>query len=94
MEAVVTFSWPDELEAALKAAGYTPERISEEAMASLAADLFERRILSLGQAACLAKMNLWNFIPFPGKRGIAIAEYDEAEVEKELEAGRWLPTRK
>ena len=61
MTAVLTLDWPDNLAAALKAAGYTPERLSEEAMASLAADLFQRHVLSLGQAACLARMNLWDF---------------------------------
>jgi predicted HTH domain antitoxin len=90
MTAVLTLNWPDNLEAALKAAGYTPERVSEEALASLAADLFQRQVLSLGQAASLAKMNLWDFIPFLGGRGIAVADYDDAEIERELEAGRWL----
>jgi predicted HTH domain antitoxin len=90
MTAVLTLDWPDYLSAALKAAGYTPERLSEEAMASLAADLFPRRVLSLGQAACLAKMSHWDFIPFLGQRGIAVADYDDEEIAKELEAGRWL----
>jgi hypothetical protein len=75
MTAVLTLDWPDYLSAALKAAGYTPERLSEEAM---------------GQAACLAKMSHWDFIPFLGQRGIAVADYDDEEIAKELEAGRWL----
>ena len=55
MEAVVTLSWPDELQAALKAAGYTPERISEEAMASLAADLFNAGFCPWGRRLALPK---------------------------------------
>ena len=90
MSMTVTLDFPERLRAALGAAGYTPERLSEEARRQLAAALFARRVLSLGQAAELACMSLWDFIPFLGQQGIAVADYDEDECKREMEAAEWL----
>lgn len=86
----LSLSLPNELENALSAAGYTKKGLEEEARHYLAAALFSQKVLSLGQAARLARMNLWDFIPFLGSQGIAVADYDDAETEKELEAVEWL----
>ncbi|HUT31861.1 MAG TPA: UPF0175 family protein [Planctomycetota bacterium] len=80
----------DGLRAALGAAGYTAERLSEEARRQLAAALFARKVLSLGKAAELAGMSLWDFIPFLGQHEIPYLDYDEDEWKKELEAARPL----
>jgi predicted HTH domain antitoxin len=56
----------------------------------LAAALFARKVLSLEQAAQLAKMSLWDFIPFLAAQGVAVADYDAEEARTELEAARWL----
>jgi predicted HTH domain antitoxin len=90
MKTVLTVDLPKELEATLRAAGYTHQRLSEEALQHLSAALFGRKVLSLGQAAQLAKMSLWEFIPFLGKQGIVVADYDEEEAQMELETARWL----
>jgi len=37
-------------------------------------------------------MSLWEFIPFLGEHGIVVAEYDEEDAEKEVEAAKWLST--
>lgn len=81
---------PDDVQAALRAAGYTWERVSREALQHFAALLYGRKALSLGQAARLAGMSLWDFIPFLGEHGIPVADYDEEETVVELETARWL----
>ena len=87
---VLTVDVPEELEAALNATGYTSQRLADEARQYLAVALFARKILSLEQAAQLAKMSLWTFIPFLGEQGVAVADYDGEEVQSELETARWL----
>jgi len=86
----LTIDLPDDLEGALKALGYTPKRLSDEARRHLAAALFSHKILSLEQAGRLAGMNLWDFIPFLGEQGILVSDYDEEETKVELESVKWL----
>ncbi len=90
MEATLTVNVPEEVETALRIAGYTPDQLSVEARRALAVVLFNRKVLSLGQSAQLAGMTLWEFIPFLGTMGIAVADYDEAEAEREVETARWI----
>lgn len=90
MSTVLTMNLSEDLEATLKATGYSPQRLSDEARRYLAAGLFARKVLSLEQAGLLAGMSLWEFIPFLGEQGVSVADYDEEETEEELEAVRWL----
>lgn len=90
MKTTVTIDLPRELDSALRVSGYTPERLRDETRRVLAALLFARKKLSLGQAAQLAEMSLWEFIPFLGEQGIFVADYNEEESEKEVEAAQWL----
>lgn len=86
----VTLEVPEGVRAALGAAGYTPERLSEEARQQLAGRLFARKVLSLGKAAELAGMCLADFIPFLGQQGIPYQDYDEADWKQQLDAARCL----
>jgi predicted HTH domain antitoxin len=70
--------------------GYTPSRLSDAARRHLAAELFSNKTLSLEQAGQLAGMSLWDFIPFLGKKGIPVADYDEEETNLEMESAQWL----
>ncbi len=90
MGMTVTLELPDGVRAALGAAGYTPERLSEEARQQLAARLFARKVLSLGKAAELAGMCIADFIPFLGELGIPYLDYDGEEANREMEAAEWL----
>ena len=81
---------PDDVWAALQTSGYTLQTLSDEALHHLAGVLYTRRALSLEQAARLAGLSLWDFIPFLSSEGIAVADYDTDEVERELETSRWL----
>ena len=86
----LTFNLPEKMQSILFAAGYTTERTINEAKLYLAAGLFSNKILSLEQAAELAEMALWDFIPFLGKQGINVVDYNLTEAEKELELVEWL----
>jgi predicted HTH domain antitoxin len=81
---------PPDIWAALQAVGYTPQKLTKDALKHFAGVLYVRKSLSLEQAARLADMSLWEFIPFLSEQGIAVADYDAEEIERELEAVRWL----
>jgi predicted HTH domain antitoxin len=80
----ITLDVPSELSTPLSISGYTQEKLTEEAKQLLAISLFERNILSLGQAAKLAELHLWDFIQILSQRDISIAEYDDEEIQQEL----------
>ena len=86
----ITLDVPSELLTPLSISGYNREKLTEEAKRLLAASLFERNILSLGQAAKLAELHLWDFIQLLSQHGIPIAEYDDEEIQQELESAEWL----
>jgi predicted HTH domain antitoxin len=81
---------PPDIRAALQVVGYTPQKLSEEAFRYFSGVLYARKVLSLEQAARLAGMTLWEFIPFLAEQGIATADYDAEETDRELEAVHWL----
>jgi predicted HTH domain antitoxin len=90
MTVVLHADLPSDVWAALQVVGYTPQKLSEEALRQLSGVLYARKVLSLEQAARLAKMPLWEFLPFLAEQGIAVADYDAAETARELETARWL----
>ena len=63
---------------------------TEAAKQSLAISLFEGNILSLGQAAKLAELHLWDFIQILNERDIPIADYDDEEIQQELKTVKCL----
>ena len=80
----ITLDVPSELSTPLSISGYNREKLTEEAKQLLAISLFERNVLSLGQAAKLAELHLWDFIQILSQRDIPIAEYDDDEIQQEL----------
>ena len=82
----ITLDVPNELSTPLSISGYNQEKLTEEAKRLLAISLFERNILSLGQAAKLAELHLWDFIRLLSREDIPIAEYDDEEIQQELKA--------
>jgi predicted HTH domain antitoxin len=82
----ITLDVPNELSTPLSISGYNQEKLTEEAKRLLAVSLFERNILSLGQAAKLAELHLWDFIRLLSQQDIPIAAYDDEEIEQELKA--------
>lgn len=63
-----------------------PEVSPEEAMILLAAKLYERGTLSLGQAAEVAGYSKRAFIEVLGKYGVPVFNYPAEELAEDLEA--------
>lgn len=89
----LTIMVPGDVESSLKIAGYNEERLTIEARQSLAASLFSQKVLTLGQAAQLAGMPIWEFIPYLGTKGIAVVDYDKDEIDNEAQMAKWLSKR-
>lgn len=53
---------------------------------SLAAALFDRGILSSGQAAEMVNISKRAFLEIVGNYGVSIFQYDDGELEKELDS--------
>ncbi len=68
----------------LSISGYNSEKLTREVKELLAVSFFERRILSLGQAAKIAELHLWDFIQLLNRKEIPIAEYEDAEIQQVL----------
>ncbi len=81
---------PSELSTPLSLSGYNREKLTEEVRHLLAVSLFKRNALSLGQAAKLAELHLWDFIQLLNQHGIPIAEFDDDEIQIELENSKTL----
>ncbi len=86
----ITLDVPSELSTPLSISGYNRAKLTEEAKQALAISLFEGNILSLGQAAKLAELHLWDFIQILNQRDIPIAEYDDEEIQQELKTVKCL----
>jgi predicted HTH domain antitoxin len=62
-----------------------PDNVDErEAATMLAAKLYEKGSLSLGQAAELAGYSKRTFMELLGNYGVSVFNYAEAELEKDL----------
>ena len=86
----ITLDVPSELSTPLSISGYNREKLTEEAKRLLAISLFDRNILSLGQAAKLAELPLWDFIQLLSQQGLPIAKYDDEEIQQELKMVKCL----
>ena len=75
---------PSELSTPLSISGYNREKLTEEVKHLLAISMFKRNALSLGQAAKLAELHLWDFIQLLNRHGLPIAEFDDEEIQTEL----------
>lgn len=75
---------PKEVSVPLSISGYNSEKLTREVKELLAVSFFERRILSLGQAAKIAELHLWDFIQLLNRKEIPIAEYEDVEIQQVL----------
>jgi predicted HTH domain antitoxin len=89
MSVILTVELPGNVVAAAEEAGLTWEELTKEMKRYVALGLFRRQVLSLGQAADVAEMSLWDFIPFLGQHGIPMATYDADEIAEELKPLKW-----
>ena len=75
---------PDHLYRTLSAHGLSKEVISREARKLMALKCYKERILSLGKSVEFSGLPLWNFIEFLGENGVAVVDYDDEQLEYEL----------
>ena len=75
---------PKEIAVPLSVSGYNSEKLTKEARELIAVSFFERKILSLGQAAKIAELHRWDFIQLLNRKDIPIAEYEDEEIQQEL----------
>jgi len=88
-----TIVLPPDVRAALSANGYVGGRLEKEFRLYLAAGFFRKKLLSLGKACQLADTGMWEFIDFLGELGIPLIDYDDEEIEREIESAEWLTER-
>lgn len=69
----------------LLATGQSPEEFVRDAKFILASRLFELGRLSSGKAAQLSSMGRVEFLLTAGRAGIAVADLDERELDREFE---------
>jgi predicted HTH domain antitoxin len=63
---------------------FTEELIQEGVHVALAVSLFKNGELSSARAAKLARMSQPQFLAYLSEQGIAVVDYDPAELEREL----------
>lgn len=73
----------------LEIAGYSAETLSVEARRDLAACLYARGTISLGQATELADMPMREFILFLNSLGIPVINYPSDELRHDEESIEW-----
>ncbi len=89
----ITLDVPKEISVPLSVSGYNSEKLTKEARELIAVSFFERNILSLGQAAKIAELHLWDFIQLLNQRKIPIAEYEDEEIKQALSTVETLLTK-
>ena len=84
MSAQAIIDLSDQLYRTLSSHGLTKEVISREAKKLLALKCYKDRILSLGKSAQVSGLSLWEFIEFLGKNDVPVVDYDDEQLEYEL----------
>jgi predicted HTH domain antitoxin len=87
-EVVVTFetSIPEDVYITLRTQGLFREKLAECTQRLLAIRFFQERLLSLGQAARLARMNRWQFIELLAENDVPVLDFNEEELADEFAA--------
>lgn len=94
VKTMIQIQVPELLRATLEAAGYYDETLRNESQRALAALLYARGVLSLGQAAKLARLPLRDFIHYLGSLQIPAIQYPPSELAHDLESIKWQMSRK
>jgi predicted HTH domain antitoxin len=84
MSVQATIDLSDQMYRTLSSHGLTKEAISREAKKLLALKCYKDRILSLGKSAQVSGLSLWEFIEFLGKNDVPVVDYDDEQLEYEL----------
>ena len=82
VKAVIDFT--ENLYSTLSSHGLSKEVISRESRKLLALKCYKDKLLSLGKAAELSGLPLWNFIEFLGENDVAVIDYDHEQLDREF----------
>lgn len=77
---------PEDIFLTLQASGLFKKTLAEQSRRLLALRFYCDRILSLGKAARLAGMNLWEFVDFLSQNDTPVVNYSDEELAAEFEA--------
>ncbi len=77
---------PEDLYRTLASHGLSKEVISRESKKLLAIKCYRDKTLSLGKSAELAGLPIWDFIEILSKNGVDVINYDEEQMNIELES--------
>ncbi len=89
---VVETQFPEDIYLTLQASGLFREALAEQSRRLLALRFYRDRILSLGKAARLARLNRWEFIDFLSDNNIPVLDYSDEELAVEFAAVDQLET--
>jgi len=81
---VVETQIPADIYTVLKTQGILREHLADECKRLLALHFFDRRKLSLGQAARLSGMDYWSFTEYLSINNIPVVDLDEEEAAEEF----------
>lgn len=77
---------PEDVYRTLQAQGLHREILAEQSARLLALRFYQDHILSLGKAAKLAGMNLWDFTAYLSRNNVPVIDLDVDELAAEFEA--------
>ncbi len=77
---------PDDVYLALQAQGLHRSDLARESQRLLALHFFQNHTLSLGKAAKLANMNLWEFTAYLSDNNVPVVDLDDDELAAEFSA--------
>ncbi|HLG30232.1 MAG TPA: UPF0175 family protein [Candidatus Brocadiales bacterium] len=81
---------PKDVYQTLSSHGFSKEVISKESKKLLALKCYRDKILSLGKSAELSGLSMWDFIEFLGENDVAVIDYGEEQLDRELDSVRKL----
>jgi predicted HTH domain antitoxin len=77
---------PEDVYLTLRARGLFREALAAESRRLLALRYYQDRVLSLGKAARLAGMSLWQFTELLSDNDVPVIDYTDEELEAEFAA--------
>ncbi len=77
---------PEDLYLSLSSVGLTRDKLAQESRKLLALKFFKSKMLSLGKATELSGLSKWDFIDYLGENEVAVVDFDDDEIGRELRA--------
>ncbi len=84
VQAVIDLS--EDLYLSLSSVGLTKDKLARESKKLLALKFFKGKLLSLGKATELSGLSKWDFIDYLGENEVAVVDFDDDEIGRELRA--------